>query len=780
MADELVKATQKWLNNTYSNVSGFGSVPEDGKTGWTTIYGLIRGLQVELGITPLVDNFGSTTAAYYDAQITPKWGEKLSKNVVYLIQGAFWCKGINPGSFDGVYSVVLDNAVKELKYDAGFPDSTGVLDSDWAKALFDMAAFTIVRGGNDKIRSMQQWLNVNYNDYTGIMPCDGIYQRSTNEALIYALQAELGYSPDEATGSYGSGTTNATYSVSEGDSGNYVKIIQYGLLVNGYYQDGVFDGVFSSYMGSEVLSFRKFMILPAYTTIADMTVIKGLLSSAGNTMRPASGADTSTQLTPAMIKTLVDNDVEIIGRYLTGTVGVGAEKRDKNLTVEELQNIFAAGLSVFPIYQDGGWSEDYFSESQGKEDAQLAAQAANNLGIPNLTIIYFAIDVDIQDGDIDGTVIKYFQGINSYLDYNGYQIGVYGTRNVCAKVINSGLAQTAFVSDMSTGYSGNLGFSMPRQWAFDQFIEFTIGSGNGAVGIDNNAVSGKDKGFNYLSEGMETDAITSYNEKVIGQVARAYQYFHTVGLYNNPHLTFYRYNRYGGIAWSIISSPVTDADREVYDEYAEYLRKTEGLYTYLIDPNSGIKIGLDHLFVTLQSQLFFTDNIIGAISDFAGWTGDLLTCWGEVKRAKGNIEQGVYDLVGAKGRGTFSLVDLYQDCDAVNIFAISDEDGDSTALSSLLKYYVKGGCKNRFTQFIKNRFGKSDYILSKTNLVLENDRGIDVVGTSILIFFIEQIVNNKYNKEEEKLHYYPDFLGDEMDIAKGFTNKIIDFLDKEG
>lgn len=71
------------------------------------------------------------------------------------------------------------------------------------------------------------------------------------------------------------------------------------------------------------------------------------------------------------------------------------------------------------------------------------------------------------------------------------------------KSINSGLAQTAFVSDMSTGYSGNLGFSMPRQWAFDQFIEFTIGSGNGAVGIDNNAVSGKDKGFNYLSEGME-------------------------------------------------------------------------------------------------------------------------------------------------------------------------------------------------------------------------------------------------------------------------------------
>lgn len=62
--------------------------------------------------------------------------------------------------------------------------------------------------------------------------------------LIYALQAELGYSPDEATGSYGNGTTNATYPVSEGDSGNYVRIVQYGLFVNGYYQSGAGDGIF--------------------------------------------------------------------------------------------------------------------------------------------------------------------------------------------------------------------------------------------------------------------------------------------------------------------------------------------------------------------------------------------------------------------------------------------------------------------------------------------------------------------------------------------------------
>ncbi|MEY2382099.1 hypothetical protein KGF72_000190 (plasmid) [Lactiplantibacillus pentosus] len=56
--DEMVKETQVWLNKTYGKVSGFGKVPEDGNTGWNTVYGLTRALQHELGITDLVDNFG--------------------------------------------------------------------------------------------------------------------------------------------------------------------------------------------------------------------------------------------------------------------------------------------------------------------------------------------------------------------------------------------------------------------------------------------------------------------------------------------------------------------------------------------------------------------------------------------------------------------------------------------------------------------------------------------------------------------------------------------------
>ncbi|WP_054639940.1 hypothetical protein [Lactococcus fujiensis] len=74
--DEMVLKTQQWLNKTYSGKSGYEIVKEDGKTGWSTIYSLIEGLQIELGITSLSRNFGTTTSSYFDSKITPnlkKW-----------------------------------------------------------------------------------------------------------------------------------------------------------------------------------------------------------------------------------------------------------------------------------------------------------------------------------------------------------------------------------------------------------------------------------------------------------------------------------------------------------------------------------------------------------------------------------------------------------------------------------------------------------------------------------------------------------------------------------
>lgn len=118
--------------------------------------------------------------------------------------------------------------------------------------------------------------------------------------------------------------------------------------------------------------------------------------------------------------------------------------------------------------------------------------------MPSDTSIYFAVDCDPLDTEITSNIIPYFTTINSIMKskYNNkYPVSIYGTRNVCTRVSNKGLEKYSFVSDMSTGFSGNLGFLIPDNWAFDQFATITVGSGDGKIEIDKDAMSGRDLGL---------------------------------------------------------------------------------------------------------------------------------------------------------------------------------------------------------------------------------------------------------------------------------------------
>ncbi|MDT0346448.1 glycoside hydrolase domain-containing protein [Streptomyces litchfieldiae] len=90
----------------------------------------------------------------------------------------------------------------------------------------------------------------------------------------------------------------------------------------------------------------------------------------------------------------------------------------------------------------------------------------------------------------------YFKGIEDAMADNGnaYEVGVYGPRNVCTRVGQAGHSTASFVSDMSSAFSGNFGYSLPTDWAYDQIVTRTIGSGDGAINIDVNIASGRDTG----------------------------------------------------------------------------------------------------------------------------------------------------------------------------------------------------------------------------------------------------------------------------------------------
>ena len=473
MADEAVLAVQKWLNKTYSSVSGFTTAPENGQTGWPTIYSLRMGLQHEIGISAIGEGFGDATKTAL-ASVVGSLKPGYKGNIAQLIQGAFWCKGINPGSdFNQDFSDATEQAFKTLQQNAGIT-ANGVVTVNLMAALFDMAAFTLVTGGSEKVRSMQQYLNGRFSNNIGILPCDGIYQRDTNTALIYALQRAEGMAADVANGIYGQKTIDNCPVLSEGSTDtDAVRILQYGLLVNGF-TDIPTNGQFTSAVGDAVAAFSTMMNLePTTGRIAGNRVIKGLLTSNGDTTRDSIACDTSKQLTSSDVALLRKYGFSIVGRYLTGSVGIAFTP--KNLTASEIKSITDGGMSIFPIYQDGGADIKYFTETQGVLDAMTAASTARVLGFPNSTIIYFACDVDILEGDIEATVVAYMRGVNSGLAKSGFRAGIYGTRNVCAHVLKAGYAVRCFVSDMSTGYSGNLGYAMPLNWSFDQFIEYSIG-----------------------------------------------------------------------------------------------------------------------------------------------------------------------------------------------------------------------------------------------------------------------------------------------------------------
>lgn len=543
--DAMVYLTQRWLNQEYGNVPGFGYVTEDGRTGWDTVYGLTRALQVELGITDLADNFGPTTERLYRQNLLRRQ-DGVTNRKFAILQGALWCKGYNPGYnlsetedgtvvFNGVFDADVEKAIIELKEDAGLINPDGVVTVNIMKALMSMDSFKLLSsyGGTEAVREMQQKLNRKYEAYTGITPCDGVYGRNTNRALIYALQAEEGMPTDVANANFGvttrlccpeipyarnsssarryPGTSSGSY-YSAAQITAIAELLQFALLVNGH-SAGAIDGEYGDATRQALYDFQEDMKITP-TGYADKTTWLSLFISCGDTSRSALAADCATQLTAAKAKTLYDNGYRYIGRYLTGN--------NKKITRSEAQIIFDAGLKFFPIYQSSANYLEYFTPQQGADDAQKAKKAATELGLPENTIIYFAVDFDCLDYQITNNVIPYFERVHSEMADSGYRVGIYGTRNACMRVSNLGYAYSSFVGDMSTGFSGNLGFKMPSNWAFDQFVTTTIGSGNGEIEIDKDGYSGYDPAVSRLNDISSAPspenlfAGNSANDEVVG------------------------------------------------------------------------------------------------------------------------------------------------------------------------------------------------------------------------------------------------------------------------
>lgn len=192
--DIKIYMAQQWLNATYRGRNGYNEIQEDGLTGWSTIHALTRALQIELGISVPSDNFGTQTMGLCPTlSIDADQSLIVDSNIVKILQSAMFCKGYSPGDITGNFGVATKAGIQQMQSDAGLLNLDGIVTPLIFKSLLSMDAYVLISGGDSNIRKIQMNLNKDYYPAIGgLIPCDGIYGRTTNKAMILAIQIEGG------------------------------------------------------------------------------------------------------------------------------------------------------------------------------------------------------------------------------------------------------------------------------------------------------------------------------------------------------------------------------------------------------------------------------------------------------------------------------------------------------------------------------------------------------------------------------------------------------------
>ncbi|WP_285474871.1 glycoside hydrolase domain-containing protein [Actinoplanes sp. NBRC 101535] len=724
MVDEMVLKAQKWVNTTYGAVAGYNRCAEDGSTGWSTIYSLTRALQHELGITSLVDNFGATTLSKLTAHGNVSEFSS-NRNIRTIAEAALYCKGYSGGGVDGDFGMSTQVGLSALVEDMGLYGTVpvGVITPKIFKALLTMDAYVLISGGSGSIRTCQQWLN---KTYTGrgqyfIGPCDGKFSRNVQVALVLAIQYELGMTDSQVTGYIGPGTktglqTAGRVSTSTGTA-NWIRLFQTAMACNDYYNEwGDAGGSFPSKLASTVRAFQEFCKLPQ-SGEGDFATWMSLLVSTGDPDRPGEAIDVMYPLNRTTIATVKSLGYKYAGRYLTGGT-------NKVLTHSEIALILDNGMSIFPLYQEWGDKVQYFSYDQGFEAGRAAYQAAVKFGFPAGTVIYFSVDFDALDTEISSYVIPHFRGVVDGVRQSptDYAVGVYGCRNVCIQLAAAGLTSRSFVSGMSTGYSGNLGYPLPNNWAFDQIRNYTVTSGSSPLELDHDVVSGRDLGVNSVTRPRDpNDAFYTY---LIWLEARAWQWREEKGhtTYSQAELVGQWLRMLDGVTnnkvygWWKAQLHVSDEVFGEFDQdFIDYVKSTPGRPDLmpLRDPVHLWDNDITHFgasFGAVVSQGIAPDRSMSSMSDFGSWGGDLLSILGQINK-EGVGEAAAYayakDLIAARADNTyFDLMDYMADVDAL-VMGVQCRADRTLLLSDLFKHYYgsTGAANGRFVTFIGNRFG---------------------------------------------------------------------------
>lgn len=761
--DTQILAVQKWLNQTYGPYAGWVTLLEDGRTGWETIYGLRRGLQHELGISPMSSGFGPATTAAFQEQIgVIDASSDVGENIYRLVSGSLWCKGISGVPTGGTYSFSsLSSGIQTARNNLGIGDGPTEIDVKLMASLMSMDAYWIPEsGGSESVREVQQWLNATYSSRRdfALIPADGNTSRQVITATLYAIQYEIGMADGVANGNFGPGTrdgirSSATVSLGSSDSDHhYVRLFSGLLRLNGF-EGAPFSSFFSVDIQRIARQYQNFMELPA-TGAGDYSTWCSLFVSCGDTDVDTRGFDTSTRLTSTTAGGAVTAGYTHVGRYLVGA--------NQFITASELSALKSEGLRLFPIMQRFNNTISTMTYDAGVEQAADAIERARVLDLPDGATIFYAVDFDPTIDQIVSSVSSFFLGINSVHNSvlcRDYKVGVYGTRNVCRTIIGNNLATSAFVAGMSWGWSGNMGVPMPEEWGYNQIVETREGLGGVTVGLDKVVVSSSAPSIN-LAEvtpppvdttgedpyGTGFDQLYSWavGAELAAEIASSgHDSLPTQQQINRMVLGWLRKPTY----WK----PDSEGGILLWQTYTP-----EGTPEWRDDVEAALELRSDHATIKTatseRDNMHFAAACLGCLlwyspadppestspADLGGWALDLLQVWGQYEREGGG--ESPYDWllekIGAKDvASSFGYADLVADADAWLIGRELSNQPDQS-LSRVLRSLHQQNASQRVAYFFSERFASSRAVLS--NLLsswisdLRSGRGLATLSAGLI------------------------------------------------
>ncbi|MEU6181840.1 glycoside hydrolase domain-containing protein [Streptomyces coeruleorubidus] len=762
MEDPNVLAAQQWVNATYDGVAeDYVRCAQDGSTGWETVLSLTQGLQHELGISPTVRNFGPGTFSALEARGGIRPSES-NANLVRIINYALWCKGYRGASPASQWTATTTDSMNDLIGEAGLASSATISNIptrplvQFIKALMRMDQFRLVPGGTEEIRKFQQHLNQIYVYDEAITtmdlaPCDGVYSRDVQQAVMKALQFEIGIPRSEIGGYFGSNTKaklKEQPTLSVGSSGNLVHLFTALCVFNSPVVEGEDETttrIRSDYIDHTETFVRAFQRFSQITVTgkSNFDTWAQLLVSTGNEFRTTTASDQAAPLTFARAQALSNAGFQVVGRYLDEHLDPGDEHYlGKALTSAELGDIIRGGLRVFPIFQWNGTTKANFTYAKGFEQGGVAETRAREFGFGQGTCIYFAVDFDATGSDMDA-VLDYFRGVRAALGRtNRYTYGVYGSRNVCINVTHRVGATWSFVSGLSWGFSGNLGYPLPANWSFNQIRNGTFSYGSGSFGeaweIDRNVWRRfSDPGTAVLNPAQ------SPAQDFIDLVQRLY----TAALEYDAGIDpvklvsmFFRQEKYNSLPWRLLLE--SGVDQGWIDHLAEQGLTLVGRKDFT-DPVTGASIGTEHLMATLEMCLKYpsvTDVVTAG--DIGGWAGDLASFyeqWREAKEQYPNPMLYAQDYLGRRDTvSKFANEDWVQDADGFNIMRLMRAEAVSLPMA-IARYYGTDSpaagdrvCQRRYSLFYGDRFDSDStkaQVLAR-NMLLGENSAVEAIGGS--------------------------------------------------